>query len=182
MYRTRGAIARAHTWTQRCLWKLPYPPPRPVELQARPVLVVGMGRSGTTWLASIINNHPDIRYVWEPFNPRMVPQASPLDPFRYLRVGECAVPYERHLWDIVAGRLENRWTRRYQAREWGNRVLIKSIRLNLKLAWVDELLQPRIVLLVRHPCAVALSRAKRGWLQTPEPLLKQKRLMQDLAT
>src|SRR5690606_12570975 len=45
------------------------PPPVPAEadpLSARVVFVVGGARSGTTWLAKILDSHPDVLYRHEP--------------------------------------------------------------------------------------------------------------------
>src|SRR5918993_801944 len=51
----------------------------------RSVFLAGSGRSGTTWLSEIINHRRGYRYVFEPFNPRVV---GPFGHFRtkqYLR-------------------------------------------------------------------------------------------------
>src|ERR1700712_3636289 len=45
---------------------------------ASPILVMGAPRSGTTWLAKIIDSHPDVLYRHEP--DAMLPGPSPLTP------------------------------------------------------------------------------------------------------
>ncbi len=39
----------------------------------RPAFIVGLPRTGTTWIASILNTAPGIKYFHEPFNPHNVP-------------------------------------------------------------------------------------------------------------
>jgi hypothetical protein len=41
-----------------------------------PILVVGIPRSGTTWLARTIASHPLVRYVHEPDNHHHAPFAT----------------------------------------------------------------------------------------------------------
>ena len=36
------------------------------EALAAPILILGAPRSGTTWLAKIIDSHPDVLYRHEP--------------------------------------------------------------------------------------------------------------------
>ena len=35
----------------------------------QPILIIGLHRSGTTWLAKMLSLPDEIRYVSEPFNP-----------------------------------------------------------------------------------------------------------------
>ena len=48
------------------------------EALAAPILVLGAPRSGTTWLAKIIDSHPDVLYRHEP--DETIPAPSPLTP------------------------------------------------------------------------------------------------------
>jgi len=48
------------------------------ETLAAPILILGAPRSGTTWLAKIIDSHPDVLYRHEP--DATVPAPSPLTP------------------------------------------------------------------------------------------------------
>jgi hypothetical protein len=58
--------------------------------------------------------------------------------------------------------------------------LIKDIRAHLCLRWLYELLPGMpIVLLFRHPCAVAASRLRYGWSHDLKPLLAQPQLVDD---
>ena len=48
------------------------------ETLAAPILIVGAPRSGTTWLAKIVDSHPDVLYRHEP--DATIPAPSPLTP------------------------------------------------------------------------------------------------------
>jgi len=49
-----------------------------VDALAAPILILGAPRSGTTWLAKIIDSHPDVLYRHEPDD--VLPGPSPLSP------------------------------------------------------------------------------------------------------
>lgn len=128
------------------------------------VFVAGMARSGTTWLADVINHDRSHRVVFEPFNTALVPQARPFDYIQYVnpaRVDQALVPVARR---ILAGRVRNAWVDTDNRGFLFRRRLIKAIRANLMLAWLADLVPPmRVVLIVRHPLAVAASWLRLGW-------------------
>jgi hypothetical protein len=112
---------------------------------------------------------------------------------------------------LLAGRISNHWTRQdwtrvprlltrwpllerigyrlarmpYQYRERrAVRYVIKEIRANLMLDWLQGHVDGRIVYLIRHPCAVIGSRLRHlgsdpGWEADMEGILGQSRLMAD---
>src|ERR1700741_5489916 len=47
--------------------------------------LIGDGRSGTPWVANLLNHRGGYRQLFEPFHPRMVSAASFLRPHQYLR-------------------------------------------------------------------------------------------------
>jgi Sulfotransferase domain len=58
--------------------------------------------------------------------------------------------------------------------------LIKDVRANLMLKWIHTNFPGiPIILLFRHPCAVACSRIKQNWSTNLEAFLTQKDLMED---
>lgn len=146
------------------------------------ILLAGSGRSGTTWLSNIIAANPNVRIYFEPFDYRRVPQAAVLPLFAYAR------PQQMPTWapfvkQALAGDIANDWVNRQ--RKWGSidrfatRRLVKAIRANLMLGWIDETFKPRIVFTIRHPCAVILSRMKLGWETHLDVMLAQPELVAD---
>lgn len=143
------------------------------------IILAGSGRSGTTWLGNIIAANPNVRIIFEPFDYRHVPQAGCLPLRPYARLNESYPEWEPFVRQVLQGRIENEWINRQGKRWWAWRRLIKEIRANLMLAWIDRMFHPRIVFTIRHPCAVVLSRLKLKWETHLDVFLAQPQLIAD---
>jgi hypothetical protein len=143
------------------------------------VLLAGAGRSGTTWLANVIAASPSFRVVFEPFCAAHVPQAAALPHRPYARADEDHPEWESFVRDALSGRIHNTWVDQEGRRLWAWRVLVKEIRVNLLLKWLARVFKPRVVFIVRHPCAVVLSRLILNWESNPKDLLEQRTLVED---
>ena len=144
------------------------------------IFLAGTARSGTTWVSDIINYANEYRYIFEPFYCRKVPVVAPFGERKYLRPSE--QPSELlHLAELVlSGKIRSKWTEQFNRRFIARKRLIKDIRANLFLKWLQTHFPDMpLVLLLRHPCAVALSYARHGWRGALEPLLAQRSLMED---
>ena len=146
------------------------------------IVLAGSGRSGTTWLGNIISANFNISLIFEPFHYPYAPQAAVL-PFRaYARPRENYPQWQPFVEQALCGQVQNNWILR-QSRQghrwWAYKRLVKTIRANLMLAWIDRIFHPRIVFITRHPCAVILSRIKLGWKAHLDVFLKQPQLMAD---
>jgi hypothetical protein len=148
------------------------------------VFLAGTGRGGTTWVSHLLNYRNEYRYIFEPFPS---PKARICDAFKhrhYLRP-ENNDPGLRAAADtILSGRFRNGWIDRYNRRLVSRKRLIKDIRANLLLKWLHtHFPEVRIILLLRHPCAVASSRtklgAKLGWVPYLDEFLTQPELIED---
>lgn len=144
------------------------------------VFLAGTGRGGTTWVSNLINYDGAFRYVFEPFRPSRVPAVRSFSTRQYLRPENREARFLEPARAVLSGRVKNRWVDGHNARLWVQRRLIKDIRTNLLLKWMrTHFPAVPVVLLVRHPCATALSRTQMGW---PAPLglfLEQEALMDD---
>lgn len=127
------------------------------------VLVVGSGRSGTTWLGEIINARNEFRDIFEPFHPFNVKLCRGLPMLPYLRPSDDNSWYLKLAETILTGRMHSNWSDQYNRRFACERRLVKDIRLNLLLGWMRiHFPAMPIVYVLRHPCAVALSRLQLG--------------------
>ncbi len=141
----------------------------PSDLRAArrpPVFVIGLPRSGTTWVASTLARAEGVRYLHEPFNATHIPAARPFY-MRYLRAADPAPAFERYSRAAFAGRadynghhgakadhaLQRRWW-------WPSRALVKDVHACLALDWISHHIGPQIVIVLRHPCATAASWAR----------------------
>ena len=144
------------------------------------VLLAGTGRSGTTWLEEVIDNSHDHRVLFEPFHSKEVPQLAHWRYRQYLRHSDRDPRYLVPASRILRGHLHNQWADQFNRRLLARRRLIKDIRANLLLRWIHEQFpRIRIVLVMRHPCAVAASKMALGWQTHLDDFLAQPQLLED---
>lgn len=146
-----------------------------------------MGRSGTTWVANIINYDRSYRVLFEPFFPAKVSAASGFEYIQYMRTDDHNPQLTDATRKIFAGKIRNRWVDQDNRKIFYQRRMIKDIRCNLMAAWVrDAVPCKKVVVLIRHPLQVALSWRKLGWGQEAigeksdfEIIMSQQRLLED---
>ncbi|MDZ7752518.1 MAG: sulfotransferase [Gammaproteobacteria bacterium] len=144
------------------------------------VLLAGTGRSGTTWVGDVINHHNDFRVLFEPFHSRLVRVWQPFHYRQYLRPGTVYPQLEEAVENILSGRVRSPWSDRFNRRILARRRLVKEIRINLMLGWIRERYPDLpIILLVRHPGAVAMSKLQLGWKTILDELLAQPDLVEE---
>jgi hypothetical protein len=153
------------------------------------IFLAGSARSGTTWVSDIINYNNEYRYMFEPFHPGKVQICKNFEPKQYLRPEdrreETLIPART----ILSGGIRSEWTDFLNLRFISWRRLIKDIRANLMLGWIRTNFPGMpIILLLRHPCAVASSKTHlrhrksplpRGWRPNLDDFLSQSDLVVD---
>jgi hypothetical protein len=128
------------------------------------VLLASSGRAGSTWVAHLINHRNDFRMMFEPFREDLVPECAAFRLNQYIRPTDRPEALARGAEAVYSGRVRNDWVDAYNRRLFCTRRLIKDIRVNLFLKWtrINFPTMP-VVLLMRHPCAVARSRMALSW-------------------
>ncbi len=131
------------------------------------LFVAGTGRSGTTWVAELLNHNNDFRLVFEPFHP--------IRSHKRLRTkgrafsypgGESS--YSSQVECVLDGSFRSLWTDQYNSGFVYNKKLIKAIRVNLLLPWIQARYSDLpIIFVVRNPVLNSVSRLKGNW---PAPL------------
>lgn len=102
--------------------------------------------------------------MFEPFNPELVPQYRRFHYFQYKRPGEVDPDFYSYARGVFTGAIRGRWIDRQNERIFAKYRLIKEIRANLSLKWLyDSFPDVPMLLIVRHPCAVVLSRMQLKW-------------------
>ena len=147
---------------------------------SRSVLLASSGRSGSTWVARIINYRNDHREIFEPFHTTQVLLFRHFRNRQYIRP-DCEDPqYADPIRKVFEGSLRSVWTDCRNEKYFCRRRLIKAIRANLMLKWIRvQMPMVPIVLLLRHPCAVAFSRMAMGWRSWLDEMLSQEELVED---
>lgn len=149
---------------------------------ARSILVAGAARSGTTWLGDLISSKIPCRILFEPFNPDLVPEYRNFNYFQYMRPEQQDPQFHSFTEKVFRGEIRNAWIDRQNEQLFSTHRLIKEIRANLALKWIhDHFPQVPILFLLRHPCAVVLSRMDLGWATDGDiqPFLSQPDLVSD---
>ena len=144
------------------------------------VFLAGVARSGTTWLSNIINYNNNYRYMFEPFYEKEINICKNFRPKQYIEVNSNEKNFLGPAKVVLSGQVRSAWSDRFNEKIFINKRLIKSIRANLFLKWL-HLNFPNlpIVLILRHPCAVAASKNKLNWKRSLDKYLKQENLMED---
>ncbi|MBE2199755.1 MAG: sulfotransferase [Anaerolinea sp.] len=149
---------------------------------SRSILVAGAARSGTTWLAEIIASQIPCRIMFEPFHPYKVKAFSAFDYFHYQRPSTDNAQLYAYCDAVFRGRIRHPWIDREAATLRPDYRLIKEIRANLFLKWIQQRFpQPPLLFILRHPCAVVLSRLQLQWATDSDidSFLRQPNLMED---
>jgi hypothetical protein len=144
------------------------------------VLLCGSGRSGTTWLVGVANYDNHYRLMIEPFNRGRVPAVRAFRRRQYLRPSNTEPAYLGPASSIFTGALRDGFVDQLNRRIICSARIVKDVGCTLLLGWLRARFPGMpIVLVLRHPCAVAYSRMKLGWDDIREDYLGQPELMTD---
>jgi hypothetical protein len=143
-----------------------------------PIVVLGFGRSGTTWISDIISKGTGGLILFEPFHPCVAPFAETL---AYSHDDESG-RLQAHLDDLLNKRIREKWLLRNHIpvsldevsdhlvnMVWEECTTLgfKEIRANFLIKWFLDNLDAKVVFVIRHPCATIASilRRTRFWLE-----------------
>ena len=122
------------------------------------IFVAGTERSGTTWLADLVNYQNSFRLIFEPFWSNRVPECSAFSAQQYLRENDSSPEFLDPARKILEGSVRNPWFDKFHRAFVTRRRVVKDVRANLLLKWLNvQFPHMPIVLIIRHPCAVASS-------------------------
>lgn len=169
--------------------------------ERRCVIVAGLPRSGTSWLAKCLSFAPGFTYYREPDNWERVPGAERRFIFLYLDRDHDDAAYRRLLTRASAGQVATAYTMSEDpgpllrllgkpGRRLGERfpvlfcrrphVLVKLVHASLNLEWISaNLPDARQIYIFRHPCGQFESWKRLGWEPRLEGLLENPRLVAD---
>lgn len=157
------------------------------------IIVLGFGRSGTTWLSDIISKATGNLILFEPFHPS-VTEFSRTFSYSYINDDNNTNHLKNYLCDVLNKRHRKKWLLRnhipvrleeinqdFLKMLWEECSIggFKEIRANFLIRWIYENLDSKIVYIVRHPCAVVSSIKRRknfwefGWPETYELFLNK---------
>lgn len=144
-------------------------------------LVVGSGRSGSTWVAELVNHRNEYRLVFEPFRGDRVRRARPFRRGHYIDPREQDHPLAGSIDALLAGHVRSWWTDRHNRRRVATRRIVKEVRITNLVPWICARHRSlRVVYVVRDPVAVAQSWLELGWGDDLDDLLAQDQLLEML--
>lgn len=153
-----GAFRRNLSWSMRRFYRDDDPDP------AKSIFICGAGRSGTTWLVEVFNSTNEYRMLYEPFNCEQVRRCRHFSARQYLRPLNDDPAYLEPARAIFSGAIRDPWIDQYNRCKNARSRLIKDVRCTLMLKWIrNHFPETPMIFIIRHPCAVALSRLDYGW-------------------
>lgn len=140
--------------------------------KSKTVLLISLPRSGSSWIGSVLGHTDNCAYLREPVTQRGL--ADGVRPVIRVIGRDATGKRDRHLARRALLGLPDKTGKITQHRsQWGlagmraRTVLIKEVN-PFALPMFLELGDPFVIVLVRHPAAVALSYQQRGWLGAPD--------------
>ena len=145
------------------------------------VFIAGTGRSGTTWLAELLVRGSRRRLIFEPFRNDLVPVWKGALSRQYIRPEDDSTPLLAPARAIMQGEIRDAWFDSLNSRLFTSGRVIKDIRANLLLGWLQRQFGPfPILYMIRNPEAVAASWQREGWPTSGvDDLLSQPELIDD---
>ncbi len=144
------------------------------------IFLAGTGRSGSTWVADLINYNNSYRMMFEPFYPEKIKLLKEWNARQYLRPENDETQFLQPATAILNGQIRHKWIDRFNHKILVKKRLIKDIRANLFLKWIKHHFpEIPLIFLLRHPCAVAHSKLQLGWKPPLYKCLIQPELIDD---
>ena len=143
------------------------------------ILLASSGRSGSTFLAGLLNWDNEYRYLFEPMHPQWVNEFKGFSKRPYLPSGTQNETLLKTVSDSFSGQLSNPWIDQFNGQRHPSRRLVKAIRGNLALpGFSANHPQTRIIYLIRNPLAQALSVIGGSWKLGHEAFTQQPEFQQ----
>jgi hypothetical protein len=173
---------------------------------ATPILVTGLGRTGTTWVGKMLCLSSELNYIHEPFgfykSPIRWPAKLPDGSFYICRDNEInsyqivadvvrmKYPLRNRLSEMYensgklsfipnTANLASQYARSLRARAHRATPLIKDPALFFSAPWLAQQFNMRVVITVRHPAAMVSSIKRLGWKVNFRRWRDQSLLMRD---
>lgn len=137
-----------------------------------PVLILSLPRSGSSWVGEILGRAPNALYLREPITQSSMQQHGANRPILCVDKAQTDPALQMHAYNAFYGIPDFTQGIVHDAQQWNlrtrtqKRVVIKEVN-PLAAEWIISEFMPQVILLVRHPVAVALSYKRLGWLDAP---------------
>jgi len=149
------------------------------------IWILGDGRSGTTFLAEMVNNDNQYEIFFEPFHPILNKNFKFLKLNQYVAADKENKKLEQRAKNIFDGKFINKRRGLIYSKNNNDirQLIVKDIFANLFAYWLvkkNSTIKP--IFIIRNPFAVAYSKYVRkdwDWMTDPRDFLKQRNLVND---
>ena len=145
------------------------------------IWLIGDGRSGTTWIANLLNADKSYREMFEPFHPVKVTGAKTFQENMYIAPEDKNEDLYKYMQSIFNGSLTNLWVDKELPSKEFSGLLVKDVFANLHAKWaIRNFEKVKPILLIRNPLSVASSKyitRRWNWPAEPELYLADDKLM-----
>jgi len=141
---------------------------RHYKTQVPTILIISLPRSGSSWVGEVLGSAGNALYLREPITQSYQISGGQLDFFEVSTKVTPTPKYQRFINDAFIALPAFRRYIVNHPQQWSlkdrnqRRLVIKEVNL-LALDWFLNTYHPRVIFLVRHPAAVALSFSNLGW-------------------
>ena len=142
--------------------------------------IAGVGRSGTTWLAQVVNHQNKHRVIFEPFHSVAEYPGKTILKNEYIRPDETDQEKIDNLNLVLRGELKSLWLDQCNTAFFPKNRIIKIIWGNLLLKWIKtQHPQIKMLYIIRHPGATLSSQMRSEWPPELEKMIQQDKLKED---
>ena len=169
----------------------------------RPIMVAGMARAGTSWVAEMLRAAGGFVHLNEPFNPKHPPGQcpgilnAPVDHMYQYVAGDLEPVFQRALTDTFRFRyhpiaevrrnhkafdlakMAKYWSAFLAGAATGKRPLLDDPYASLSAEWIARTFDGQVAVIVRHPAAMVASYKRLSYRMDFRHLLDQPALMAD---
>jgi hypothetical protein len=143
------------------------------------LLLMGSGRSGSTWLSEVLVEAFSCRLIFEPLRRDRVRLSRGVAWGSYADPGDDDPELRRVMGRILTGRIRNPLVDSLNTHRFPRRRLVKEIRATNLLPWIHaQFPEVPVIYLLRHPVAASWSATQLEWKPFFGEFLGQDRLME----
>ena len=163
------------------------------------IVILGSGRSGTSWLHDVLTSHFNYRRIFEPLHPTQVKSISRFAGL-YLSSKDEEETLYKYIHNVYHYRTDDAWlrwshlgitkdtkiTRKIlqfgynlpKFKFWAKNRVVKFIQANLMISWLSAKFPYKTVFIIREPFSVIKSQLNMGWSHDLKLYIQQPKIRQ----
>lgn len=170
-------------------------------MKKKVIVIIGSGRSGTSWIHDVTTSHYNYRGIFEPLHPSQVASVSEFAGL-YLSESDSCQKLKDYLEDIFYHKSNDSWITWHhmgickenkmsmkvlqyvynlpKLKFWSKHRVVKFIQANMMISWIANTFAIPIVFVIRNPFSVIRSQLNFGWDHRLDGYIEQKKIQKFL--